>query len=916
MNHRIGPKDEKAPIGSDNASPESSAPPSQLSSRSHSRNRDGRRERFRVRFNSGGESLDVENQRARFDIKDEKEGTGSLTRTPTRLSPAHSRSNSVIGRTVRHFSHVPHPADIHQRLSEAVEQDSRPEVLKQRNYPQSRPSLPRHETFELVTNDGNTSEISDDDDVLDITFAKNKASLSAQRRAMQLSRSIGTHSAPSSLRTSPSLSAVDEPLLSRRSTRVTSGDKTETIKQMPPIPPLNTETPDQNDLPTDSDEEGPSSSGPIGHHLAEANRLVQMHTHKLPGGLFLDPQSGPQSGRASPENGETVDWTEDWKPVPGKYRGGVLSNLLKLYRHQNPLGKTRRQQSYSSVNETPLSELPQAFHRLPTAASDRTAVPPSEPPSPTSGQTTPITKWYKNQQAASSSSIGALIGSSTAPFGVVTGASGNNSPPTRPPITRSRGSGSIGTTFSTLKSKARSTSSGKDEEIRIRIHIARVVYRQQYIVKLCRALMTYGAPTHRLEDQLKSTARVLEIESQFLYMPGCMLISFDDSNTHTAEVKLVRAVQGVNLGKLEDVHTIYKEVVHDITPVDVATKRLEEVIARDTFHPGIKILTMGFASATVAPFAFGAGWYDLPICLLLGMLVGFLQFFVAPRLDLYANVFEVTAAIVTSFCARAFGSLAGGEIFCFSAIAQASIAMILPGYIVLAASLELQSRAIVAGSVRMVYAIIYSLFLGFGVTIGTVLYALADKSATSDTTCRQGIKGQYMPWLFVPPFTVCLMILNDAKLHQAIPMILVSFAGYITNWFTASKLPCNAQLSQTVGALVVGVLGNLYSRFFHGVAAATLLPAIFVQVPSGLAATGSLVSGVQSADRILGNSTKNMGNGNTTVTGTDPSAQLDTVVYNVGVSMVQVAIGITVGLFISAFIVYPCGKRRSGLFSF
>ena len=30
----------------------------------------------------------------------------------------------------------------------------------------------------------------------------------------------------------------------------------------------------------------------------------------------------------------------------------------------------------------------------------------------------------------------------------------------------------------------------------------------------------------------------------------------------------------------------------------------------------------------------------------------------------------------------------------------------------------------------------------------------------------------------------------------------------------------------------------------------------------------------------------------------------------------QVAIGITVGLFLSALIIYPLGKRRSGLFSF
>jgi uncharacterized membrane protein YjjP (DUF1212 family) len=77
------------------------------------------------------------------------------------------------------------------------------------------------------------------------------------------------------------------------------------------------------------------------------------------------------------------------------------------------------------------------------------------------------------------------------------------------------------------------------------------------------------------------TARVLEIESQFLYIPRCMIISFDDSATHTTEVHLVRIGQeGVDLGKLKDTHEIYKEVVHDVIGVEEAIRRLDEIIER------------------------------------------------------------------------------------------------------------------------------------------------------------------------------------------------------------------------------------------------------------------------------------------------------------------------------------------------
>ena len=98
-----------------------------------------------------------------------------------------------------------------------------------------------------------------------------------------------------------------------------------------------------------------------------------------------------------------------------------------------------------------------------------------------------------------------------------------------------------------------------------------------------------------------------------------------------------------------------------------------------------------------------------------------------------------------------------------------------------------------------------------------------------------------------------------------------------------------------------------------------------MQVPSGLAASGSLVSGVTSANQItnktmLVNGTRvpiNATEGTTTVSNaTSAVAIVNSMVFNVGYSMVQVAIGITVGLFLSALVVYPMGKRRSGLFSF
>lgn len=85
-------------------------------------------------------------------------------------------------------------------------------------------------------------------------------------------------------------------------------------------------------------------------------------------------------------------------------------------------------------------------------------------------------------------------------------------------------------------------------------------------------------PLYRKGVHTNPKHRVLAIKGQFLYLPGCMIISFDDEETHTTEVKIVRSAQGVDLGKLRDVHEIYKLVVHDLISVDDAMSRLDCVV--------------------------------------------------------------------------------------------------------------------------------------------------------------------------------------------------------------------------------------------------------------------------------------------------------------------------------------------------
>lgn len=446
----------------------------------------------------------------------------------------------------------------------------------------------------------------------------------------------------------------------------------------------------------------------------------------------------------------------------------------------------------------------------------------------------------------------------------------------------------------------------ENQKLRITVHIADILQRQRFIIKMCRALMMYGAPTHRLEEYMVMTSRVLEIDGQFVYFPGTMIIAFGDAATRTSEVHLVRCTQGLHLSKLSDTHKVYKDVIHDLVGVEEATQKLDELMRRkNKFSPWMCVLLYGLGSASVCTWGFGGGWLDIPVTFGIGLMIGYMQFFMSSMSNLYSSVFEVTASIVVSFAARGIGSIKGGDLFCFGAIAQGSLALILPGYIILCGSLELQSKNLVAGSVRMFYAVIYSLFLGFGITLGAALYGWVDSNATDATQCASGhsIDDKWRIF-FVPLFSLCLGLINQARWRQTPIMILISSIAYVGTYFAGKHFANVTEFTAAIGAFIIGILGNMYSRIGKGMAVAAMLPAIFVQVPSGIASKSTLLAGVVTANKITNSSSSS-----------SSSSSSDTSSLSFGATMVEVSIGISVGLFAAALVVYPFGKKRTSLFT-
>ena len=268
--------------------------------------------------------------------------------------------------------------------------------------------------------------------------------------------------------------------------------------------------------------------------------------------------------------------------------------------------------------------------------------------------------------------------------------------------------------------------------------------RQEFLIKLARSLMTFGAPSHRIESQLVAAARILEVEAEFIHLPGIIICSFGDQELGCSETHFVKCGGRLSLGALHKVHLIYRSVVHDEISAKQATEQLEALLVAAPLYSVLFRCFLAFClSALICPLAFGGSFLDMWIAGAAAFILACLQLRVAEKSALYANVFEyaiclfsmvpalksplglqhlssspslqeASAAFVAKFSATLLYRLLRLLVYYQGISFVCHIYLLLTtiiDYSIVSSSLELASKNIVCGSVKMVYALIYTLFL-------------------------------------------------------------------------------------------------------------------------------------------------------------------------------------------------------------
>ncbi|PAV16160.1 hypothetical protein PNOK_0778000 [Pyrrhoderma noxium] len=292
-------------------------------------------------------------------------------------------------------------------------------------------------------------------------------------------------------------------------------------------------------------------------------------------------------------------------------------------------------------------------------------------------------------------------------------------------------------------------------------------------------------------------------------------------------------------------------------------------------------------SFLICGFAFGGSLNDMWVAGLMGLLVRLLQS-AAEGSQLSASGAQVFTSALVSFIAQLLSSFTS-RIWCFTSISSSGVISLLPGFVILMGQLDVSGGNLALGTPKVIMGVLTSLFLGFGLTLGSDVFLRLDPSARreldkivseaanntvngffeatnstsnvtfvgsftfsneTDVTMPNIVQGCYRdeswgwylqplpPWvsyLLVPFFVLASAMANQQhwKSRQMLVIMVIACAS-----FSVARL-CNTYLGlknhpdyvALIGSLVASILGNSYARLFGGTAYTVMLSGILLLVP-------------------------------------------------------------------------------------
>lgn len=357
------------------------------------------------------------------------------------------------------------------------------------------------------------------------------------------------------------------------------------------------------------------------------------------------------------------------------------------------------------------------------------------------------------------------------------------------------------------------------------MHTETFKQKRKLIVRIGKMLHKFGIPAYRLETHLMNLADSLDLRSSFIISPTAMTFvlwseGHEDEYTHAARVE----PGDLDLGSLSRTDDVVDQIATGELSLEQANERLDEIEnMKNPYGKGLTAISFIFAGAGFSLLARGS-FTDAALAGFLGLVV-YLFTLWSERSQGVNNMLEPLVSLVSAFVAYGVASVYEPSISIWL-VTLSAIIVFIPGLALTIGLNELSSRHLVSGTVKVMDAIMMLFKLYFGAYLGFTLGKIVFGEYQAEMA---EVVPSYFSWVAIGLFSLSLIIAFRVRSRHIIWSLAVAYLSFLVSSMTTSYFDYG--IGAFLGAFVVGVYGNLFTRFANAPAVIVTMQGLIVLVP-------------------------------------------------------------------------------------
>ena len=350
------------------------------------------------------------------------------------------------------------------------------------------------------------------------------------------------------------------------------------------------------------------------------------------------------------------------------------------------------------------------------------------------------------------------------------------------------------------------------------------------VVAMGRALHRFGAPVDRVEAAMSELSRRLGLVGEFFVAPTSIHAAFGPTGHQHAFLLRVTPAGDADLGRLSDLDALAGRVATGRIGVDTARRRLRAIVSRPPRHGDAAVMASFAVVSASAARILGGGSGDVIVSGMIGLAIGMAALSIGRR----PRVAPIFGALAAAFAGIGAGAAASTTVSTAPWIVTlASLIVLVPGLTLTLAMREVATGHLASGAARLTGALATFLAMGCGLALAhevtAKVFGVGALAAPTQAVAEAALWTEAVAYVACAAAFVVLFQCNWRDLPWLLLGCAAAFAGARLGDATLGP-----RVAPFVGALAVGITGNVFSRRMQRPAVLPMLPGLLLLVPGSL----------------------------------------------------------------------------------